>query len=442
MDEKQPEATTPRRLNPAMVKVCLIALIFGLLQVPLYLIEGTIAERQNYNVEYSRTYAGWGAGEQTIIGPVLSIPYRVSDKETSLLNLFPNSLDVSGSLVPEIREGGKFKNILYSAALDLKGNFDTSEIAQKKIDEANIRWEDAFVTLGISDLRGIRRETVLNWGDTKTAFTPGTNGFALYSSGQTALLKGGVKADRIYNFSMKLMLNGSRELNIFPAAKETKIALSSTWQDPNWTGGFLPVRRHADKNGFNAEWEVSYFNRSIPQIWSSHDSDLSNSLSQYMTGVSLATPTEFYQTATRAVKYGCLFIIFPFLTFFIFEVITKIRIHEMQYLLVGLSLSLFFLMLIAISEYIPFVWAYVIASGATIIQITAYTRSFSLSRSSHLWKIMAGALTGLYIYLYVLLRAEDMSLLFGAIGLFLGLTLVLYATRHINWHTMQPETAG
>ena len=112
----------------------------------------------------------------------------------------------------------------------------------------------------------------------------------------------------------------------------------------------------------------------------------------------------------------------------------------MQYLLVGLWLSLFFLLLISISEYLPFLWAYVVASGATIVQITAYTRAFSVARSAHLWKIMGGTLIGLYIYLYVLLQLDDMSLLFGSIGLFLALSFVLYATRRINWHTMQSES--
>jgi len=446
---KAPLAALPKRFNPAMVKVFLIAFIFGLIQIPLYLILGTMQDRQTYNVQYAREYAGWGAGEQTIVGPVLTVPYHyqavgepkanTTRSDTGYLHLFPESLEVSGNLVPEIRDGGKFKNILYSTALEFKGKFDTSQISQRKIRDSDVMWRDAFLTLGVSDLRGIRKETTVLWNGVPYTFVPGTNGVTMFDSGQSVSLSA-LKPSQTYPFSLTLLLNGSRNLNIFPAGKESKVELSSNWKDPTFTGGFLPLHRSISKSGFNAEWEVSYFNRSTPQLWTDRDADLRNSLSQYMVGVTLATPVEFYETAIRAVKYGCLFIIFPFLLFFIFEVITRVRVHEMQYLLVGLSLSLFFLLLISISEYLPFLWAYVVAGGATIVQITAYTRAFSVARSAHLWKIMGSTLIGLYIYLYVLLQLADMSLLFGSIGLFLGLSFVLYATRRINWHTMQAES--
>ena len=150
---KAPLATVPKRFNPAMVKVFLIAFIFGLIQIPLYLILGTMQDRQTYNEQYAREFAGWGAGEQTIVGPVLTVPYHyqaveeakpnTTKSDTGYLHFFPESLEVSGNLVPEIRDGGKFKNILYSTALEFKGKFDTSQISHKKIKDSDVMWRDA-----------------------------------------------------------------------------------------------------------------------------------------------------------------------------------------------------------------------------------------------------------------------------------------------------------
>jgi inner membrane protein len=465
--EPQVQLPPPKKAvsRSILIKLGLIAIIFGLLQIPLLLIAGVIDERQKYNVDYPQQYKGPGAGQQTIVGPVLTIPYhyqvteektvpvsepvegkqtpatktiKVTRTETGHLHFFPESLTVNGSLDPEIRDEGKFKSILYSTALEFRGTFNTAGFKQKKIDEAGLMFQDAFVALGISDLRGIRKETTLDWGREKYKFVPGSNGLKVFDVGQHVILSGMQKSGT-YPFAFTIHLNGSRDLNVFPAGNENKITLMSTWKEPSFTGGFLPTRKEANQQGFKSEWEVSYFTRNLPQVWTDTDPEIKNSLAQYMVGVTLATPVDFYRTAIRAVKYGDLFIIMTFLTFFIFEMITRIRIHEIQYLLVGLALSLFFLLLIAISEWVPFVWAYVLASIPTIAQITWYTQAFSKGASKNLWKVMAAALTVLYVYLYILLQLENLSLLFGAIGLFVALTVVLYTTRNVNWYSEEAE---
>lgn len=438
------------------VKFVLIAILFGLLQIPLMMIGGTIEERKSYNVDYPLQYKGPGAGQQTIIGPILTIPYhyQVTEKKhpptdqktqdaqsdttetvtkTGYLHLFPDKLTVNGKLDPQIRDEGKFKSILYSSSLDVRGVFNTKLIKLKKTADRDLLWQDAFVSLGISDLRGIRRETSLDIGGEKVVFAPGLNGIKVFDSGQYAPVSN-IHADATFPFSCTIALNGSRAVNIFPAGKENDITVSSSWKEPTFTGGFLPTHKKVDKDGFYSLWEVSYLTRNLSQVWTDADPDIKSSLAQYMVGVELATPVDFYRTATRAVKYGSLFIVMTFATFFIFEMLTKIRIHEIQYLLVGLALSLFFLMLVAISEWIPFVWAYVLASFATISQITFYTRAFSKSVSPRMWQAMAAMLTSVYVYLYILLELEDLSLLIGAIGLFIAMTIVFYTTRNVDWY--------
>ncbi|MBY0358305.1 MAG: cell envelope integrity protein CreD [Candidatus Obscuribacterales bacterium] len=461
-DSIAPEPTPKPRKSISKnitIKAGFIALIVALLQIPLLMIKGVIDERQTFNVSYPQQYRGSGCGSQTIIGPVLTIPYRfqiteektvpadktekdektkektvtVTKTDIGYLHFFPETLNVNGKLDPQIRDEGRFKSIVYAATLDFKGSFNTNDLQQKKISEKDLVWEDATLALGVSDLRGIRKETTLNWANQKLRFVPGTNGLKLFDAGQSVALKN-IDKTGTYPFEFTLNFNGSRDLNIFPAGKENKITLSSTWKDPTFTGGFLPHQKTITQNGFNSEWEVSYFTRNLPQIWTDSDPKIKNSLAQYMVGVTLTTPVEFYRTAIRALKYGSLFIVMTFLTFFIFEMVARIRIHEVQYLLVGLAISLFFLLLIAASEWIPFVWAYVLASIATVVQITWYTQAFSKGISKNLWKVLATTLTALYVYLYILLQLEDFSLLVGAIGLFIAMTIVLYSTRNINWY--------
>lgn len=453
--------------NHIFTKLTLVALIFGLLQIPLLLIMGTISEREKFNVDYPQEYKGPGAGRQTLTGPVLTVPYRYQVTEerpinnpaatavypsapaeapataaktekitktlTGQLHFFPDTLAVNGALLPEIRDGGKFKSIVYATDLNFQGVFRTDDFASKKIQDKDILWKDAYVTLGISDLRGISRETTLDWSGQKFSFKPGPNGLNIIESGQHVALPS-VQPDSTYKFAFTLPLKGSRDLSIFPAGKENRISLSSTWNDPQFTGGFLPSTKSISKKGFDSTWNVSYFTRNFPQVWTDKDPSIKNSMDQYMVGVTLATPVDFYQAANRALKYGSLFIIMTFLTFFVFEVVTKVRVHEFQYLMVGLALSLFFLVLIALSEWIPFVTAYMVASLLTVVQITWYTHAFSKNSSPRLWKIMAASLTALYGYLYVLLQLESFSLLAGALGLFAALSVVLYTTRNINWY--------
>ncbi len=471
MESGQP--TKPQEKNSSsraiMKKLGLIALIFGLLQAPLFLITGVIEERKTFNVDYPLEYRGPGAGAQTIVGPVLSIPYKyqtVEEKQvassdetddevaaagkkekkkapvqvikvtrtaTGVVHFFPENLSVIGNLAPEIRDEGKFKSILYSTALELKGTFNLEDLKKKKINEADLMWDDAFLAVGISDVRGISKQTTLDWAGKDYNFTPGTNGLRLFESGEFAALPG-MSRGGTYPFHFTVNLRGSRDLNVFPAGKDNKIMLSSHWKHPTFTGGFLPSQKIGLNPGFQSTWEVNYFSRNLPQIWTSSDPEMNNSLAQYMVGVELATPVEFYQTTVRAVKYGSLFIVLTFLTFFMFEIIAQTRIHEVQYLLVGLALTIFFLLLIAISEWLPFVWAYVLASVPTIAQVTCYTQAFSKATNKSLWKVMALTLSVLYVYLYVLLQLENFSLLFGSVGLFLALSVVMYILRNFNWY--------
>ena len=250
---------------------------------------------------------------------------------------------------------------------------------------------------------------------------------------------------------LKLNLNGSEDIRFFPLAEQTQVAMTSDWASPSFGGAFLPVARTVQKTGFSANWQVSHFARSFPQIGRLKSlSLLSESYHQSLEqlgeqtaspgniretafGVSLLDTVDFYRQVERVVKYGILFLMTTFLTFFIFEVVLSVYVHMFQYILVGLALCLFYLLLLAFSELIGFTPAYIIASVAIISLITYYCSGFVLNKKY--LAIVPFVLGVLYAYLYVLLQLEDFSLLFGSIGLFVILAVLMVVTRKIRWQS-------
>jgi inner membrane protein len=195
----------------------------------------------------------------------------------------------------------------------------------------------------------------------------------------------------------------------------------------------LPIERTISPDGFEAHWQISHLGRSFPQFWNSQENNYMSFESDYF-NVNLLLPIDFYQKVERSVKYGLLFILLTFTTFFLFEIFNPIRIHPFQYLMVGAALCIFYLLLLSISEHLNFSIAYLIASIATIGLITAYGKHVLISTRRAL--IMGASLVVLYVYLYILLHLQDYALLFGALGLFGILALVMYITRNIDWYNI------
>ncbi len=222
---------------------------------------------------------------------------------------------------------------------------------------------------------------------------------------------------------------------MLPLGSVTTVSLSSDWPHPSFQGAFLPVERNITDQGFQARWQVLELNRSYGQLW--QEGEVSEgALAQSAFGVSLFQPVDIYQRGERAVKYAVLFIALTFLTFFAWEQVTRNRLHPLQYLLVGLALSMFYLLLIALSEHIAFAMAYVVAAAALVLLIGLYLAG--ALHSSRRGVIAGGAMTMVYGLLYMLVLSEDYSLLLGSIILFVALAAVMLATRRIDWYQLKP----
>lgn len=215
--------------------------------------------------------------------------------------------------------------------------------------------------------------------------------------------------------------------------------LSSPWRSPGFTGAFLPAARKIGPEGFTAAWQVPYFGRSYGQLWT--DGEVSeDQLTDSAFGVSLVLPADAYQQTERAVKYAVLFILLTFGTFFLLELLSPVRLHAVQYLLVGFALCVFYVLLLALGEQLGFPLAYAIAACATAGLIAAYSRSILASRR---WAaVVLAALLGLYGFLFVLLRLEDYSLMLGAVGLFAALAVLMRLTRNLDWYSLTFRPAG
>ncbi len=436
-----------------VIKLGVIGILALVLLIPLAMIRGVLSERRERKAEaIGEITRSWGA-EQTIIGPVLVVPYtydvveilnqpvngrpeRVESRrvETARLFVLPTTLTCEGSLDPKTLHRGIYEAVVYAGAVSLAGEFQRPDLKVLRIAEERVKWDEAEVTIAVTDLRGTRESLVLEAGGTKLPLQPGSllPGFA---SGVRARVGPATVGATSWTYRVSLTFNGSRSLEIVPAGASTSVRLSSTWADPSFMGAFLPVDRTLDAGGFKAEWMVAQYGRTFPSVWADArgagvpDAD---AFSRSAFGVSLLSLVDTYRTVERSIKYGILFIALVFTAFFLFEVLSGLRIHPLQYILVGAALCLFYLGLLSLSEFIAFPVAYTAAAGASLLTITAYCAK--VLRGGRRTGLVAGVLALTYGYLYVLLQMQDFSLLFGTVGLFAALGAVMFATRNVDWY--------
>lgn len=442
-------------LRSPVLKMVFVLFLVLLLLIPLAMVRSVIQERQRrYDTVLYEVSDLWGR-PQTATGPVLTVPYRVTWEDRDgkvhssicMSRFLPETLSFQAQVLPEVRNRGIYEVVVYRLDLSMQGEFRKPDLDQWQIAAEDVLWEDAYLSIGITDPRGIREGLGINWQGEVLDLEPGTRLPASDPSGtfQGGMLATGVHVplpgladdagDTTYPFSLPLELNGSRFLGFMPLGKVTRVELRSPWPDPSFSGAFLPVDRDVRADGFDALWEVSYFGRSYPQSWreiEGQDSSPWNQMRDSVFGVELLIPVDLYQKTERSVKYAVLFLLLTFLGFFLFEVFRSKAVHPFQYLLVGCALCLFYLLLLSLSEHVPFALAYGLSATATIGLIYGYARAILDGGGAA--ALMAAVLIGLYGYLYVLLQVQDFALLLGSLALFLILAVVMYITRRIDWY--------
>ena len=404
-----------------------------LLQIPIALIDGTIAERRTTrNAAFAEVSATWG-GAQQLVGPVLTVPVvepSANGPETvAPRRFFPRTVSVRGRVDTEVRRRGIFDIPLYVARLHVEGTF-----AAPVETHSGILWNRASVALGVSDAKTIRAATPISLGDRKLPWEPGVGDAAFLESGVQAAVPFPAPPVGAIPFAFDLTLAGSGRLAVVPAGDETVVTLASAWRDPGFDGASLPVERRIGASGFEATWRTMNLGRGFPASWTNPQEVTRERLAASAMSVSFLSPVDTYRTNERAVKYQLLFLGLTFFAFVLFELLAPLRIHPVQYLLVGFALCLFYLLLLPFSEHFGFTRAYAIAAADVVVLVTGYVR-FVLRKGSRALAL-GGFLAVLYAFLFVLLQIQEYALLVGSIGLFLLLSGVMWFTRHVDWYAL------
>ena len=442
------------RRHSTIIKLLGVGALVLVLLIPLVMIRGVLSDRlSRRNEAVVDITSSWGK-EQNVIGPMLGIPYQykfkavkempapdgkmerreVEETATAAAYFLPETLHITGDAQTQMLHRGIYNAAVFRAQVKLSGKFAPPDFGPLKIDLKDVQWKDAFVTIAVNDLRGTREGIVLDWGGAKHPLLPGSQ-VPGYTTGATASLGTDKPIASEIDFSIPLDFNGSEGIFFAPFGVQNEAILKSNWADPAFRGAFLPAERSVRPDGFDAKWKVSYYGRDYPQSWTSRAGNerfTTQSVSNSLFGVQLLSILDAYRYVERSIKYGVLFLVLVFTTFFLFEVTARQKIHPFQYLMVGAALCLFYLLLLSISEFIGFGWAYLIAVVASTVLITWYCRFFL---GGDVRTLMIGAgLVGVYTFLYITLRQQDYALLMGAIALFIVLAVVMYVTRKVDWY--------
>lgn len=434
--------------SSVMLKLLVIGFLMLVLLIPSNMITSLIYERENLRDEAIREVSGKWGDNQTITGPVISVPYnsvkvsldgKTKTSSNGYVHFLPDELDIDGNIAPSKRYRGIYVVVLYNTRLKITGKFNRLNVDALNVPADDLQWDKAIFTLGISDMKGIEKSLNLQLGTEQYQLGPGTITNDIFESGANSPIAIGAESENI-NFSFDLNLNGSTDLYFVPFGKETKVNINSTWANPKFEGAFLPDERLVEETGFSAQWSVLQLNRNYPQQGVGKYMGTERNQSYFREnvnafGVKLLLPIDEYQKTNRSAKYATFFIFITFLTFFFIEVLNKKRLHPIQYLLVGAAIILFYILLLSLSEHFSFNWSYLISCSIILALITTYCHF--ILKNTKLTTLVFGVLGILYGFFYSLLQLQDYALLLGSIGLLLILATIMYLTRNIDWYDMK-----
>ncbi len=429
------------------VRMLMVGILILTLLIPLSYIKNLIQERA-YRQEsvVKEINQKWG-NEVLLYGPVLKIPYQIhsvkkiwDDKTKSYLEedlitvnhafFFPNTLDIKTNVESETLGRSIYESVVYTANMNIKGSFITPNFEIKDIAKEDILWNKATVLINSTNLKGIRSNLELKIGKDSYGLQSRYSQNSYTNTLETEFLKDdSLPKENQVDFSMDLVINGSEQLRFIPVGRETNVSMTSNWASPSFNGNYLPDTKTKEitENGFKANWKVLQINREFEQEFFGSLPEIDSSAF----GVKLLIPVDEYQKSERASKYGYLVIALTFLVFFLIQTISRIHIHPFQYLMIGLALTMFYTLLISISEHSSFLSAYVIAGISVVLLISTYSKA--ILKSFKFMGFVAASLAALYAFIFVIIQLENYALLVGSVGLFIILGTIMMISRKIDW---------
>ncbi len=436
-----------RFLSNALVKAVVVAVVALLLLIPVQLLRSLVEERAQMREQAIASVSrGWG-GRQLLSGPILAIPTTVSNQNTNTREaprdwyVLPDSLELESQLgvEPERRKLGVYEVPVYTAKVHAIAKFDLApKLATLAASQLGVtlHLDRARLLIPVSDTRGVRVVRINDDNASAGANFEPEPGFAIAAI--AAPIRNGAELQsgpRTVDVSLEVA--GTESLRFLPLGRSTRLQLTGNWAHPGFTRGFLPTERHIATDRFDATWQVLDLNRGYPSHWFQNEVQ-SPALEDSAFGVDLVQPVDLYVQAERSVKYAGLFIALSLLTLFLWEHLARKSLHPIQYGLMGLALSVFYLLLLALAEHIGFANAYIVAALALCSLLGVYIAG--AFRSSMAGSGSAVAFGAVYALLYLLVTSEDYSLLAGSIGLFAILATVMILTRRVNWYGTDNST--
>lgn len=454
---------------PGLAKLAALGAVVISLLVGLGLVDDVVRDRQRYRDATAQGVADSLAGPQSLLGPIIHLACveswdeatgtdaerRISEKRREfVLQALPDQLRLRTEALMEERARGvhKVNTYLLKARIGAQWAHLGGLQAQSTVKGSRMQCGSPLLMLAVGDTRGIRTAT-LRTDEQTLPLKPGTF-LPSYPRGVHAALPDAVRQhEGPFEAELELELVGTERVSIVPLGGNTEVHMSSAWPHPSFAGRFLPSQRHWGPKGFEAQWRLSSLASTAQQdvLQGKKLCDAAPATHPYAPeaaspqgcadsfSVAFVDPVNPYSLADRAIKYGVLFIALTFVAVGLFEVLKKLRVHPVQYLLVGSALCSFFLLLVSLSEHLPFGISYAGAATACVLLLGYYASHIlgSVARGLPL----AGGIALLYGLLYLLLQLEQTALVVGSVALFAVLAAVMVATRKVDWYALGPNRA-
>ncbi|MGC2448492.1 MAG: cell envelope integrity protein CreD [Candidatus Sulfotelmatobacter sp.] len=438
-----PLSTWIRNRSRSMgIKLLVVSFLALLMAIPAVFVSNIVEERTNRAKDVTQEISNHVGGPQTFLGPVLTIPYTVPPTykggavATGVYVVFPIQGDAAVKVRTEQRRRSLFKVPVFQADLKFDATFKLAGVPSTAPADAVLDWSRAGIVVGVSNAHGALADGTLTVNGKTMEFVPADSVADANGEQRLPLTYLGVKANDLaqpnasFHLTAALRFSGAQRLAVLAYGKTSHLAVEGDWPSPGFDGAFLPVKRSVSAQGFTGEWLVPFIARGVRAEGTS--TAVSN-LDSAALGVSFIEVADPYQSVNRALKYVPLFVGLVFLSYFIFEVTARKRVHPAQYVLVGLAQLIFYLLLLSLAEHLGFDWGFLIAGGATVLLLSLNANWIFGSRVQG-WRALV-VFSLLYTFIYLLLRLEDNALLVGAVASFLAVAAVMYLTRKIDWYS-------
>jgi inner membrane protein len=419
--------------NKQLFKAMIIVILIALLMVPTYFIGSLVMERKVRKQDITKEISNSWAMPQIISSPYLQLSYA---KNTSVEGakykgyVMANNSKTDATIDPIVQYRGIYKIQVYKTKAIINGTILKKDLDAFVAKYGAIQYAQSALVINISDAKGIVDSATITTNNVTQLLEVGNVNASVQGIKTLSLpLSSIAETNNDISFKIEFNFKGTEKISFVPLSANNTIILHSKWGNPSFEGTYATSNKTITNDGFTAQWDISKHNTSIPTV-----SDVWPSTVEHIFGVNLINPVDSYAKILRTTKYAILFIALTFAFFFFVEVLQDKQIHPIQYTLVGLALVIFYTLLLSISEYIFFDWAYVIACIATTALIVLYTKSLMKSNKTTL--TMAAVLVGLYSFMYTIIQLEETSLLVGSIGLFIVLAIIMQLSKKINWNKL------